>query len=55
MPGDVMTHSDDLLEAGDVLLFKASRALALEQVVAQLQVRRSETFERKKSTTALVA
>jgi UDP-N-acetylmuramyl pentapeptide synthase len=51
---DVLTRLDDLLKPGDVLLFKASRALALEQIVSQLQVRRAEMVE-SKSADALVA
>jgi UDP-N-acetylmuramoyl-tripeptide--D-alanyl-D-alanine ligase len=46
-PSDVLARLEALLEPGDVLLFKASRALALEQVIAQLQARRGEMFDNK--------
>jgi UDP-N-acetylmuramyl pentapeptide synthase len=44
---DVLSRLDELLEPGDVLLFKASRAVALEQVIAELQSRRADVFESK--------
>lgn len=41
-PREVLHQLDDLLEPGDVLLVKASRALALEHIVTDLQSRRAE-------------
>ena len=53
-PHDVLTRLDDLLEPGDVLLFKVLRALALEQIISQLQAHRAEMFE-SKSADAVAA